>query len=70
VEAVMNYEALASFAQTGGVVYFAAVFAGVCIYTFWPSNRAKFDAAARMPLMSDDMQADPNSTGGAPNGQA
>jgi cytochrome c oxidase cbb3-type subunit IV len=50
----MTYEALAAFAQTGGLIYFAAVFAGICIYTFWPSNKARFDAAARMPLSDED----------------
>jgi cytochrome c oxidase cbb3-type subunit IV len=50
----MTYETLASFAQTHGTIYFALIFAAVCVYAFWPSNKAKFDAAARMPLDEED----------------
>jgi cytochrome c oxidase cbb3-type subunit IV len=64
----MTYETLASFAQTSGVVYFFAVFASVCIYTFWPSNRARFKQAAHMPLMSEDIVIDDNKTGEINNG--
>jgi cytochrome c oxidase cbb3-type subunit IV len=66
----MTYETLASFAQTSGVIYFAAVFAGVCIYTFWPSNKARFNKAAHMPLMSDDMLSGETSIGDTTDGQA
>ena len=44
------YEALSSFAQTGGLVYFAAVFVVVLIYALWPGNRQTFDHAAHVPL--------------------
>lgn len=44
------YEKLASFAQTGGMIYFVVLFAGVLAYALWPRNQEKFDAAARMPL--------------------
>ncbi|PIW27291.1 MAG: CcoQ/FixQ family Cbb3-type cytochrome c oxidase assembly chaperone [Rhodobacterales bacterium CG15_BIG_FIL_POST_REV_8_21_14_020_59_13] len=47
------YEALASFAQTWGLLFFFAVFIGVLVYALWPKNREKFDAAARMPLNDD-----------------
>jgi cytochrome c oxidase cbb3-type subunit 4 len=46
----MTYENLASFAQTWGLVYAMALFAGGVIYALWPRNRARFDAAARLPL--------------------
>jgi cytochrome c oxidase cbb3-type subunit 4 len=49
------YETLASFAQTWGLLFFFAVFIGVLIYALWPKNRETFDAAARMPLMDDDL---------------
>lgn len=52
----MTYEQLSAFAQTSGMIYFIAIFAGVCIYALWPSNRAKFDKAARMPLENEDIQ--------------
>ena len=44
------YETLASFAQTGGLVYFVILFIAVLAYALWPQNQEKFDAAARMPL--------------------
>ena len=44
------YETLSSFAQTGGLVYFVALFAGALTYAFWPRNQATFDAAATAPL--------------------
>ena len=31
-----------------------ALFLGVAIYALWPRNRARFDAAARMPLNDGD----------------
>jgi cytochrome c oxidase cbb3-type subunit IV len=49
----MTYQILAGFAQTGGLLYFVALFAGVAIYAFWPCIRSRFDEAARMPLAED-----------------
>ena len=44
------YEALSSFAQTGGLVYFVLMFAGALIYALWPSNQETFYRAANSPL--------------------
>jgi cytochrome c oxidase cbb3-type subunit 4 len=49
----MTYEHAAAFAQTSGLVYFVGIFAGVCLYAFWPRNRVRFDAAAHLPLIED-----------------
>jgi cytochrome c oxidase cbb3-type subunit 4 len=49
----MTYQTLAAFAQTGGLLYFVLLFAAAVLYAFWPRNRARFDAAARMPLSED-----------------
>lgn len=49
----MTYQTLSQFAQTGGVLYFIALFAAALIYALWPSNRERFDAAARLPLSED-----------------
>jgi cytochrome c oxidase cbb3-type subunit 4 len=49
----MMYQTLAGFAQTGGLLYFVALFVGVALYAFWPRNRSRFDEAARMPLSED-----------------
>jgi cytochrome c oxidase cbb3-type subunit IV len=44
------YEALASFAQTWGLIGFVIFFLGVIAYAVWPKNRDKFNAAARSVL--------------------
>jgi cytochrome c oxidase cbb3-type subunit 4 len=49
----MTYQFLAGFAQTGGLLYFVAMFLAVAIYAFLPRNRSRFDEAARMPLSED-----------------
>jgi cytochrome c oxidase cbb3-type subunit IV len=46
----MSYEALAKFAQQGGSLYFAAMFAVVLIYALWPKNKEKFNHMASLPL--------------------
>lgn len=51
----MTYEQLSAFAQTSGMIYFMAIFAAVCLYVLWPSNRAKFDKAANMPLQDEEI---------------
>ena len=50
---IETYKMLANFAQTWGLLYFVAVFAAVVAYAFWPSNRAGFEDAARVPLRED-----------------
>ena len=48
-----TYQTLSGFAQTGGLLYFVAMFAAVLAYALWPRNRGRFDAAAHMPLSED-----------------
>jgi cytochrome c oxidase cbb3-type subunit 4 len=48
-----TYVALAEFAQTWGLVYFFLIFLAVIAYALWPSNRQRFDEAARVPLRED-----------------
>ena len=50
----MSYEIISRLAQQGGSLYFALIFAGVCVYAFWPRNKAEFDKAARAPLDDED----------------
>ncbi|MEO0714655.1 MAG: cbb3-type cytochrome c oxidase subunit 3 [Pseudomonadota bacterium] len=47
------YQLLASFAQTGGLIYFVAIFIGVLAYALWPKNQTTLDAAAKMPLQDE-----------------
>jgi cytochrome c oxidase cbb3-type subunit 4 len=49
-----TYKALAEFAQTWGLLFFFIVFLAIAAYAFWPSNKKKFDDAARSPLREDD----------------
>ncbi|HVY00095.1 MAG TPA: cbb3-type cytochrome c oxidase subunit 3 [Pseudorhodoplanes sp.] len=48
-----TYKLLAEFAQTWGLAYFVAIFAVVLVYALWPASKARFDAAARLPLRED-----------------
>ncbi|PHS23747.1 MAG: CcoQ/FixQ family Cbb3-type cytochrome c oxidase assembly chaperone [Robiginitomaculum sp.] len=46
----MDYDDVAKFAQTWGLVYFAVLFALVLLYALWPGNQKNFDEAANIPL--------------------
>jgi cytochrome c oxidase cbb3-type subunit 4 len=48
-----TYEWLAQFAQTGGALYCFLLFLAALVYALWPSNRERFEEAARMPLRED-----------------
>ncbi len=50
----MDYESIATFSKSWGLVYLVVLFVGACLYAFWPRNKEKFDQAARMPLDEDD----------------
>jgi cytochrome c oxidase cbb3-type subunit IV len=50
---IETYKLFANFAQTWGLVYFVTVFALAVAYALWPSNKTRFDDAARMPLRED-----------------
>jgi cytochrome c oxidase cbb3-type subunit IV len=46
----LTYEAVARFAQQGGAVYFAILFAFGAAYALWPKHKETFRRAARAPL--------------------
>jgi len=48
-----TYRAVAEFAQTWGLAYFVVIFSVALAYALWPSRKAQFDEAARMPLRED-----------------
>ncbi|HEY0105564.1 MAG TPA: cbb3-type cytochrome c oxidase subunit 3 [Rhizomicrobium sp.] len=48
------YEDVLAFAQSWGAVYFIAMFAAALGYALWPSNKTRFDDAARIPLEEGD----------------
>jgi cytochrome c oxidase cbb3-type subunit 4 len=50
----LTYQDVLAFSQSWGVVYFCVLFAIVCVYALLPSNKAKFEKAARSPLNDDE----------------
>ena len=48
-----TYRAVAEFAQTWGLAYFVVIFLVALAYALWPSRKAQFEEAARMPLRED-----------------
>ncbi len=51
----LSYETVATFAQQAGTLYFGAIFLAGVIYALWPSHKAAFDAAARLPIEDDEI---------------
>lgn len=49
-----DHDGLVYIAKTLGLYYLMAFSVGVVIYTWWPRNKKKFDAAARSILEKDD----------------
>ena len=49
-----DHETLVGFAKSWGLFYLIALAIGVLIYTFWPSNRKRFDDARKSILDEDD----------------
>jgi cytochrome c oxidase cbb3-type subunit IV len=49
----MDYETVAAFAKTWGLVYLVVMFVCVLFYALRPGAKATFDEAARMPLRED-----------------
>lgn len=49
----MQYEQVAHFAATYGLIYLVLLFIVALAYAFWPSNKEKFENAARLPLEED-----------------
>jgi cytochrome c oxidase cbb3-type subunit 4 len=50
----LTYEAVARFAQQGGAVYFAVLFAAGVAYALWPRHRDAFRNLAQLPLEKDE----------------
>lgn len=54
MKAIMSVENIVSnFVLTWWTPIFVGIFIAIVVYALWPRNRAKFDAAARMPLRED-----------------
>lgn len=50
----LNHDTLVAFSKSWGLFYLIAFAVGVCIYTFWPSNRQLFREAKKSILDRDD----------------
>ena len=49
-----DHDTVTGFAKSFGLFYLIALSIGVLIYTFWPSNKKRFDQAARSILRDED----------------
>jgi len=50
----MEHDSIVAFAKSWGLFYLILLAVGVLIYTFWPSNRKRFDRAKKSILDNDD----------------
>ena len=49
-----EHEAVVAFSKSWGLFYLIAMAVGVLVYTFWPSNKKRFDEAAQSILGHED----------------
>jgi len=56
----MTYETVAAISQSAVLIFYILFFLAVLVYVFWPSNRTRFDRAARSAL---DLDGDGNDPG-------
>lgn len=77
----MGYDTIAGVAQIVAMVLFGLVMVGFLVYALRPGNKAKFDKAARLPLVVDEdaengerkrapVVPDENENGGDTNGRS
>lgn len=50
----MEHNSVVAFAKSWGLFYLIALAIGVLIYTFWPSNKKRFDRAKKSILDNED----------------
>jgi len=54
----LDHQSFVGFAKSWGLFYLIALAVGVLIYTFWPSNRRRFDRAKNSILDKNDRPGD------------
>ncbi|MCR5881053.1 cbb3-type cytochrome c oxidase subunit 3 [Phenylobacterium sp. J367] len=52
----LTYETVARFAQQGGTLYFALIFAAAVAYALWPQHKEAFQRLAQLPLEKDESE--------------
>jgi cytochrome c oxidase cbb3-type subunit 4 len=50
----LDHDTLVFFSKSWGLLYLIAFAVGVLIYTFWPSNKKRFDKAKKDILDKED----------------
>jgi cytochrome c oxidase cbb3-type subunit 4 len=50
----VEHDFLVGFSKSFGLFYLIALSAAVLVYTFWPSNKKRFDRAAQSILRDED----------------
>jgi cytochrome c oxidase cbb3-type subunit 4 len=50
----LDHDAVVAFSKSWGLFYLIAFVLAVLVYTFWPSNRKRFDRAKKSILDQDD----------------
>ena len=50
----LDHDFLVGFSKSFGLFYLIALSVGILIYTFWPSNKKRFDHAADSILQDED----------------
>lgn len=49
----MDYQVLAQFSETWGLLLLVIIFLTAVAWALWPSNKARFEDAAQMPLREE-----------------
>lgn len=52
----LTYETVSRFAQQGGTIYFAVMFAAGVAYALWPKHKEAFQRLAHLPLEKDESE--------------
>ncbi len=50
----MDTMSLYSLLSSLWVVWFAALFTGICVWAFWPTRRQRMEEHGRIPLRGED----------------
>jgi cytochrome c oxidase cbb3-type subunit 4 len=50
----LDHATVVAFAKSFGLFYLIAMSIGVLIYTYWPSNKKRFDEAAEAIIHDED----------------
>lgn len=50
----IDHNAVVAFAKSFGLFYLIALSAAVLVYTYWPSNKKRFDQAAQTVIQEED----------------